>query len=613
MSEPAVATPPPHVLRDYALLADGERGILVGPRGDFCWGCFPRWDSGAIFSSLIGGAGFYSVTPRERFVWGGFYEPGTLIWRSRWITADDRVVECREALALDGERERAVILRRVIAAGGKGAVRVVLAPSADFGRHPLRALERDREGTWHGRMGELRLSFAGAGEARPRDGALELELDVEEGHHHDLVLVVATGKPEPADPEQAWHATEQGWRERVPQLDESAARRDARHAYAVLSGLTSAGGGTVAAATTSLPERAREGRNYDYRYVWIRDQCYVGQAVAAHGPHPLLDRSVAFVGERLLADGANTTPAYTVDGGKIPPEQEFGLPGYPGGSDRMGNRVRDQFQLDVFGEALLLFAGAAEHDRLDGDGWRAAELAADAIAERWRQPDAGIWELTPDCWTHSRLICAAGLRALSPFAKGSRRTTNWLSLADALVAWAASCAVHPDGHWQRAPDDSRVDAALLMASIRGALPAEDPRSQATLKAVGDQLTEDGYCYRFRHDRRPLGEAEGAFLLCGYLMALAHTQLGRPAAAAGWFERSRAACGPAGLFAEEFDVRQRQLRGNIPQAFVHALLLECAADRSMAGETAPLDLSGAERGAAVADGASGLHASPQPSG
>jgi GH15 family glucan-1,4-alpha-glucosidase len=94
--------------------------------------------------------------------------------------------------------------------------------------------------------------------------------------------------------------------------------------------------------------------------------------------------------------------------------------------------------------------------------------------------------------------------------------------------------------------------------------------------VADDLGREGYVYRFRQDQRPLEDAEGAFLLCGYLMALATHQDGRDTEAIAWFERNRAACGPPGLFTEEFDVTQRQLRGNVPQAFVHALLLECAA-------------------------------------
>jgi GH15 family glucan-1,4-alpha-glucosidase len=112
--------------------------------------------------------------------------------------------------------------------------------------------------------------------------------------------------------------------------------------------------------------------------------------------------------------------------------------------------------------------------------------------------------------------------------------------------------------------------------VRGALPGDDPRTVATLEAVRRHLTSDGYVYRFAHDHRPLGEAEGAFLLCGFIMALALHQQGRTCEAVRWFERNRSACGPPGLFAEEFDVGQRQLRGNLPQAFVHALMLECAA-------------------------------------
>ena len=144
-----------------------------------------------------------------------------------------------------------------------------------------------------------------------------------------------------------------------------------------------------------------------------------------------------------------------------------------------------------------------------------------------------------------------------------------------IVADAATDCLHPSGRWQRAPDDARVDAALLIPAIRGALPASDPRNVATLDAVRADLAEDGFVYRFRHDERALGHAEGAFVLCGFLMALADHRLGREVEAVRWFERNRAACGTPGLFSEEYDVRQRQLRGNLPQAFVHALALESA--------------------------------------
>ena len=110
-------------------------------------------------------------------------------------------------------------------------------------------------------------------------------------------------------------------------------------------------------------------------------------------------------------------------------------------------------------------------------------------------------------------------------------------------------------------------AARCRPTIRAAV--------ATLESYLQDLTVDGYAYRFRHDERPLAEAEGSFLLCGFLVALSLHQLGRHTEARGWFERTRAACGPPQLLSEEFDPQQHQLRGNLPQAFVHALLLEAS--------------------------------------
>ncbi len=571
---------PPRVLREYALLADGERGILVGPEGDFAWMCFPRWDSDGVFSSLLGGPGTYAITPAERFVWGGWYEDESLIWRSRWITGDG-IIECREALAFPGEPNRAIVLRRATAVAGAHRLRVTLAPRSGFGSENLVELGCD-EGVWSARTGQTHLRWSGAADmssARCGQGhELVGELELAEGEQRDLVLELCSGRPEGAPPHAsaAWEATEAAWAAAVPRFEGFCGERDARHACAVLRGLTSAGGGMVAAATTSLPERAEAGRNYDYRYVWIRDQSYAGQAAAAAGAYPLLDDAVRFTTERLLSDGAQLMPAYTVAGEPIPKQSPIGLPGYPGGSDVVGNQVRDQFQLDAFGEALLLLAAAARRERLDTEHWRAVEIAVEAIEQRWGDAGAGVWELGNRRWAHSRLICAAGLRALADGPASRAQSGRWTALADAIVADVAGDSLHPSGRWQRAPDDDRLDASLLLASLRGAVPADDPRTLATLEAVQADLTEDGYAYRFRHDERPLGAAEGSFLLCGYFMALALHQQGDAVGAARWFERNRAACGPPGLFSEEFDVTQRQLRGNLPQAFVHALMLECAA-------------------------------------
>ena len=575
----------PHVLRDYALIADGERGALIGPDGAIAWLCAPRWDSPALFGELVGGHGVYAVTPADPWhVWGGYYESGGLIWRSRWVGSSR--TECREALAMPADPHRAVILRRIEAVDGSARVRVVLDARAGFGRSGMTELAR-AGGCWTGRSGRMRFRWSGAARARAGAGGLVLTVTLPAGGHHDLVLELSD-RPlpgRPPDPDEAWEATENTWSTVVPRCDDLIAARDARHAYAVLRGLTAGSGAMVAAATTSLPERLEGGRNYDYRYAWIRDQCYAGLAVAAHGPHPLLEGTLRFLTERILADGPDLMPAYTVSGQPIPGERRVRVRGYPGGATRTGNRVTGQFQLDGLGEALELFAAAARLDLLTEENWQAAAVAAEAIEQRWAKPEAGIWELGDRHWTHSRLTCVSGLRSLAaaagpPDGLGHRQAARWSGLADAVLA-SLGPAVHATGRWQRTPEDPRVDAALLLPVIRGALPADDPRNRATVQAVLDELTEDGYVYRFRHDARPLHESEGAFLLCGFWMAQVAQVRGDAAAAARWFERNRAACGPAGLYTEEYDVRQRQSRGNLPQAFVHAGLLECAARLSSA--------------------------------
>ncbi|HKN97991.1 MAG TPA: trehalase-like domain-containing protein, partial [Pseudonocardiaceae bacterium] len=287
--------PQPHVLRGYALLADGERGALVGQDGHVTWLCVPRWHHEPVFATLVGGRGSYQVAPVDTWsVWSGSYEPGTLIWRGRWTTSDS-AVECWDALALPGDEHTAVLLRRIVTTDAPVRMAVALTPRAGFTDRGMTDLGR-RNGTWTARLGSLYLRWTGAPDAvvHGADDQLGLIVDVPAGQHHDLVLEMSDQPvgQDPPRPDLLWRATRTRWQARVPAFADTLAPRDTRHAYAVLRGLTSATGGMVAAATTSLPERQNGGGNYDYRYAWIRDQAWVGQAIATHGPHSLVTDAV---------------------------------------------------------------------------------------------------------------------------------------------------------------------------------------------------------------------------------------------------------------------------------------------------------------------------------
>jgi hypothetical protein len=569
----------PQALRDYAFLADGLRGALLDPDGGIAWLCFPTFADSAVIAGLLGGRGTFQLAPAERHVTGGYYEDGTLIWHQRWVT-DDGIVESCDALAYPAEPDRCVVLRRIRALDTDARIRCTVEVAPDYGRRPVAGWRREADG-WRLEAEGVAARLTGAvARARASESFLDMELPLGAGSTTDLVLelqLVSRDLPPPPDPDALWRQTRAAWENTVPRCVDVPAQRDVRQSIAVLRGMTDPSGAVVAAATTALPERAEAGRNYDYRFAWVRDVAFIGHAGAAvPGAEIMLSDAVRWVSARLLEDGPETRPAYRCDGKPVPDPEHLGLPGYPGGSDVVGNRASKQFQLDLFGEALLIFALAADKGILDADGWRAAEVALRAIEAHADTPEAGIWEIEPArLWTHSRLICVAGLKAITEQSAPARWRTRALGLADHLLSRADATCLHSSGYWQRAPDDPRVDASLLLSEVRGALPPGDPRSVATRARILEDLCDDDFLYRFAEEGEPLGKAEGAFLICNFWMALAYLGDGDAQRGSQWFERTRASCGGSGLFSEEYDVAQRQLRGNLPQAFVHALLIETA--------------------------------------
>ncbi len=325
----------PQVLREYAVIADGFRGGVIGPRGDIAWLCFPTWESPTVFDTLLGGTAAYDVHPVEPFVWGGYYEDGALVWRDRWVTSSGAVVECREALAFPAQQRHAVVLRTLRMVRGSARIRAFLSPKADYGEAPFRSWRRLERGEWTARSSGLHLRWSGepTAEARWENRAgLVSEFTLAQGDERHLVLELSDGKPDDIvpDPATCWRETEAEWHKSAPSCERTASPRDSRLAHAVLRGMSTPGGGTVAAVTTSLPERAAQGRNYDYRYSWIRDQCFVGRAAAVAGEGPgLLASSVCFVTARLLEDGPTWPPPTPPSVGAYPRSNACPCPATP--------------------------------------------------------------------------------------------------------------------------------------------------------------------------------------------------------------------------------------------------------------------------------------------
>ena len=370
-----------------------------------------------------------------------------MIWVQRWVT-EDAEVECRSAFALPGRHGRLTLLRTITVLRGSAVIDIALDIRAGFDKHKLRKATFDGDG-WRSRSDTVHVLWTGLGEEVEQDpnGALTAKPVMKAGETRTLALVLSEdADPLPPDLDELWAGTRDGWNRRVPAVSSNVTTRDSAHAYAVLTSMTADTGGMVAAATLGLPEKAGGGRSFDYRYVWIRDQCYVGQAVALGDNLSLLDDAVRFVVARIEQYGEHLAPAYRTDGSPVPDEEPLALAGYPGdGGAVVGNWVNKQFQLDAWGEVLLLFAAADEKGHLGADGWEAAEKAAAVIADRWQELDAGIWELEPAAWAHSRLMCAAGLRTIARRPTALHNAGRWVSLADEIVADTSRTSLHRTG------------------------------------------------------------------------------------------------------------------------------------------------------------------------
>ncbi len=345
-------------------------------------------------------------------------------------------------------------------------------------------------------------------------------------------------------------------------------------------------GAPVAAPTTSLPEQLGGPRNWDYRYAWPRDASIGIGAFLGTG---LDEQARAFLYWLLHASRLERPrlPALlTLHGGRVPPERQVGeWPGYDGSRPvRFGNGARDQHQLDNYGwvlDAMWLLVRAGHG--LYGETWRTAMALADHVAERWRQPDAGIWEVRgdPAHYVHSKLMAwlalDRALRMADTHRTPPKRRARWAAERDAIAGDVVANGVDPDrGNFVRAYGRRDLDAALLVLPLLGLEPPESTRLVATVEAVTHELGAGGpLLYRYPPGDDGLSGQEGAFLPCSFWLAQALAATGAVEEAMSVFDQLVAIAGPLGLYAEEADPNSGEMLGNHPQAFTHATLVQAA--------------------------------------
>lgn len=575
----------------HTLLSDQRSAALIDTRGRVVWLCAPRVDSPAVFADLLGGAGAgaFTVAPAHAgSIARVAYAGNTLIARTAWAGLE--VVDYLDcAGGRPFQRSGRSDLIRVVTAGVPATARFALR--LDFGRKITRFQPVEGGLRIDGSPDPICLVSPGVAWKVADDGdhhVAHASLDPRPTPYvFELRFGIESLAPSPLAEEERRRQTERFWTSwasslRLPGVADEYVLRSALAIKALCHGPT---GAIAAAATTSLPETIGGVRNWDYRFCWPRDACMAARS--------LLRLGNTGVGLRLLdwllgvldtiERPERLRPIYTVSGRELPPEAEISeLAGYAGSRPvRVSNAAAQQVQLDVFGPVTDLVAALAEAGApVTPEHWRLTEAMVEAIAARWREPDAGIWEIrTPGRrHTHSAAMCWFGVdRALRLAERSlSAAPAHWAPLRDAIrdetlrLGWSNAL-----GAFSAAFDTHEPDAATLCLGLTGMLPSDDPRWHATLDVVSARLREGAGVRRYLYDDGLPGR-EGGFLLCTGWLIQALVGAGRRAEAAELFAGMLAVAGPTGLLPEQIGppTDPRGL-GNFPQVYSHVAVIDSA--------------------------------------
>jgi GH15 family glucan-1,4-alpha-glucosidase len=578
-------------VEEYALLGDTHTAALVGRNGSIDWLCLPRFDSGACFAALLGGEehGFWRIAPA-----GGHqradrrYRGDTLVLETEFRTADGvvRLVDC-----MPRRSDHASVVRVVEGVSGRVAMRMDLVIRFDYGWVvPWMARAGDH---LHGVAGPDSVCLATPVQTRGENLRTVAEFTVSPGERVPFVLSWHSQFAEGScggDALRAVAATESWWRQWSGRCSYQGPSRDAVvRSLITLKALSyEPTGGIVAAATTSLPEQIGGARNWDYRYCWLRDAAFTLQAMlrASYGEEARAWRDWLL---RVVAgDPAQLQIMYGPAGERRLTELELDwLPGYEGSRPvRTGNAASAQMQLDVYGEVM----DALHQARLAGmtpdpTAWALQRVLVEHVERHWTEPDEGIWEVRSGRrhFTHSKVMAWVaidrGVQAVERFGLDGP-AGRWRKLRSQMHEEICQRAVDPGrGCFVRAYGSTELDASLLLLPLVGFLPAGDERVMSTVKAVQDELCEDGFVRRYRTDEQGAADGlpggEGAFLACSFWLVDNLALAGRGEEARRLFERLVGLRNDVGLLAEEYDPARRRLVGNFPQAFSHVGLVNSA--------------------------------------
>ena len=573
-------------LRSYATIGDGRTIGLVARDGRIDWLPLPDLSTPAAFAALLDAAngGWISLCPTEPFRVSRRYLPGTNVLESTFTT-DAGVVRVTDSLntGVAGRLPWAELGRRVDGVQGQVRMRAEVVPGTVFN-----SASPWVHTTVHGQV--LRLDGLTLAVRTLADEGVEVnERDIvahyltSPGSRHLLGLVAtereALSLPDPENIDRGIDRTIANWQTWSDTFAWDGPWQPAveRSALVLKQLIYAPTGALAAAATPSLPESLAGGKNWDYRFAWIRDMAYSLTALFRFGVREETHSAISWLLATMRRHQDEPQVFYTLDGRLSTDEPEHhDVPGWRGvGPVVRGNAAGSQLQLGVFGDVFSIVSLYVDHGNvLDDETGRLLTVIADRACDRWRSKDAGMWELhEPQHYTTSKLGCWHALQQaarLADLGQVPGSADRWRSEAEEIRTWVDTHAWSEDlGAYTWYPGTDRLDASILLHAISGFDRGE--RMSSTLDALRRELGHGPHLFRYSG----AAEEEGVFLACSYWMVSALHLVGRAEEAYKLMEELMSAPNDVGLLAEMLEPESGAFLGNLPQGLSHLALLNAA--------------------------------------
>lgn len=588
---------------DLGLVGNSRTSALIDKEARIVWWCYPHFDSNPLCCSLLrseeskgadGAFGFIDLLFDGSRTVRQAYQRNSAILLTRLQDAAGNVIEVTDfspRFYLHGRMFAPAMLVRVIRrVAGRPRIGLRVRPAINYGQARAATRCGAHHVTYYGGAQSMRLTTDASITAMTEERLFFL--------HDSVTLLMGPDETVDGAPRELgrsfYEATAAYWHRWVRNLAIPFEWQDVviRSAITLKLNAFDDTGAIVAAVTTSIPESPDSGRNWDYRYCWLRDAYFVVNALNSLGVTATMQHYLEYI-LNIIADSRDMPlqPVYgirretTLDEWIAP-----GLDGYRGmGPVRVGNLAYSQVQNDVFGAAILASTHAFFDTRLERPAGRQMFADLERLGEQAircaLQPDAGIWELRGARRVHtfSVLMCWAACDRLAAIARRLKlphRARRWSDEAARLHAAIIDGAWSPAlGSFVSTFGGDRLDASLLLIGEFQFLPADDPRFIGTLRAVERFLQRGDFLIRY-NEADDFGQPDAAFTVCTLWWILALARTGERERARELFERVLSRRNHLGLLSEDVSLDGREMWGNFPQTYSMVGLIQCASRLSI---------------------------------